>query len=158
MLPNYAPWCGLEAYQRGVIVTNYFCEKGKKLRKYVYGRSRPYIYLLSHFFWVNMPCRGVLHSVNSIFNILIHTPLPNFGQRNILVASFFHSSVHLIIFQTSTQKLYRTTVVLFIEQISHVRGICVPLCHFGIETMTFTLKNLSGPLLGNYKCQLPSYF
>ncbi len=24
MIPYYAPWCGLEAYQRGVTVKNYF--------------------------------------------------------------------------------------------------------------------------------------
>ncbi len=46
VLHNYASWDGLEAYRRGVTVTNYFLSKWiKKIRKYLYGRSRPYIYL-----------------------------------------------------------------------------------------------------------------
>ncbi len=55
MLPNYAPWCGLEAYRRGVTMINYFWWKWKKLRMYMHRSSKPYIYLWSHFFWVNMP-------------------------------------------------------------------------------------------------------
>ncbi len=31
MLPNYAPWGGLEAYQRGIAMTNYLCLKMGKL-------------------------------------------------------------------------------------------------------------------------------
>ncbi len=45
MLSNYATWGGLEAYRRGVTVTNYFGENGNKLRKYQYGTSKPYNYL-----------------------------------------------------------------------------------------------------------------
>ncbi len=45
MLSNYAPWCGLEVYRSGGTMTNYFGVNVEKLRKYLYGRSRPYIYL-----------------------------------------------------------------------------------------------------------------
>ncbi len=32
MLPSYAPWCcSLEAYQRGMTVTNYFWSKSKQI-------------------------------------------------------------------------------------------------------------------------------
>ncbi len=43
-----APWCGLKAYERRIwqIILG---ENGKIIRKYFYGRLRPYIYLWSHF-------------------------------------------------------------------------------------------------------------
>ncbi len=36
----------------------------KKFRKYLYSRSSP------HFFWVNVPCQGVLHSMTGMFWVL----------------------------------------------------------------------------------------
>ncbi len=70
MLPSYVPWCSLEAYRREVTVTNYFWWKWEKLRNYLgHRRSRPYIYLSSHFFWVKCAKQVVLHSVISIFCI-----------------------------------------------------------------------------------------
>ncbi len=41
------PWCGLVTYQIGVTDKLFLAlsENGKKLRKYMYGRSRPYIYV-----------------------------------------------------------------------------------------------------------------
>ncbi len=69
MLLNYTPWSGLEAYWRGVTVTNYFAWKwGKKTYKVsMGGRSMTYIYHWSHFFWVNVTSWGVLCLVNSMF-------------------------------------------------------------------------------------------
>ncbi len=42
MSPNYASWCGLEAYQRGVTMTYYFIKIGKKRKKLSGGASERY--------------------------------------------------------------------------------------------------------------------
>ncbi len=67
MLPNYAPWYGLEVFQMGVSMTDvFFLKMGN------YGRSRPYIYHWSNFFWVTMSCGGVLRSVNGTLFSMTH--------------------------------------------------------------------------------------
>ncbi len=46
MSPNYAPWCGLEAYQRGVTLTNYcWCKWDKNLKSIcLEGQSHIFIF------------------------------------------------------------------------------------------------------------------
>ncbi len=62
---NYAFCCGLEVYEKGSHCVKLFLVKmGKKLRKYMYGRLRPYIYLWSNLFWVKVRCWAVLQLVN----------------------------------------------------------------------------------------------
>ncbi len=45
MLPKYAPWCSLSKVGGGSLWQIIFGENGEKIRKYLNGRSRPYIYL-----------------------------------------------------------------------------------------------------------------
>ncbi len=71
MLPIYAPWCGLEAYQRGVTVANYFWRKWEQSCKVSLWKVKVIYLPLISFFWVTVPCRGVLCSVNSMYFDLV---------------------------------------------------------------------------------------
>ncbi len=68
ILPNNASWYGLEAYQMGIYVTNYFFMKMENNLETIYMAGQDHIFTIDLiFFWFNMPCWGVLHSVNGIF-------------------------------------------------------------------------------------------
>ncbi len=69
LLPEAFPWCGLEAYWRGVTVINYFWWKlEKNIYKSVCMEGKDHIFTFDFIVcWVNVPCQGVLHSVNTIF-------------------------------------------------------------------------------------------
>ncbi len=73
-----------------------FGENGRKHRNYQYGRSRQYIYLWSHLFFVNVPCWGILHSLNGFYDLLCKL-FPNMSELSLYNNAGIHHIIIVII-------------------------------------------------------------
>ncbi len=73
ILLNYSPWYGLEASRRRVTVINKLCFMNMENNlESIYMEGEGHIFTFNlFFFWVNVPCRGLLHSVNGILKYCV---------------------------------------------------------------------------------------